>query len=120
MPVCRMDCPDRADNKEQHDCNLGENDQIIEPCRFLDPDDQQGGDKGNDDDGGQVENGGDLLQRGRVCAGGPDLFRQPGAQSGPARCHFQSRGQGGRDVNQVRAPGRGELRRNLNPKVPKE
>src|SRR5438105_12350827 len=55
MPIGAVDRMRRCNNKEDDDRTLDEHDHIVDVGRFLDADDEQGRDDGDDDGGRQVE-----------------------------------------------------------------
>jgi hypothetical protein len=120
MPVGGIDGPNGADDEEEHDRELDENDDVVEAGRFLDPDDQHRGDKSDDEDGGEVENRGDVRQGARVGPERLDLVRQTRVQGDPSNLHFQGSRQRGGDLHEFDAAGGRELRGNVYPKVSQE
>ncbi len=65
MPVRRMDGVGRPGDEEEDDGELDVDDDVVRHRRFLDAEDQDGGGETDDEDGGEIEKGGDLAAVGQ-------------------------------------------------------
>ena len=67
VPVGRIDVREPESDHEQNDGDLDEDDDVIEARRLLDPDHEQEGDQGDQDDSREVEHAaGNAMDRARL------------------------------------------------------
>ena len=119
MPVGRVDRMGGADDEKQDDADFYDDDDTVKVGRFLDSDHQQRRHDEDYDDGGKIEHRGDVGQGAGINPSLLDLFGQR-AKSRPARPGFQRRRQRRGQINQLRAAGGRQLRRQVDSKIAQE